>query len=135
MRIWGETASPRPAFPAGPPPSPLQEQREQRAEDAGPEEDQEHDHPGRHPALGRAGAERAEPRADPVADPGPGIPALGVQVGAADGASGGEWTHRLTAIGASTAVRHRIQGCRASRRNGTPTNVDPRTYTVCGERL
>ena len=52
----GETAPRRATFPRRTPADPLEleEQREQRADDPGPEEDQEDHDPGRHPALGRA---------------------------------------------------------------------------------
>ena len=76
------------------------------------------------PALGRAEAERGEPRADPVERCRAGVPALGVEVGAADGAARGERAHGLAAVGATAPVRHRAQdGADPAIRNRTIVRI------------
>src|SRR4051812_48893078 len=99
MRIVPETPGQRTLFH-------WLERVEDRADDAALErEEQQHEDPHPRAAVRRPEAQRRQPRADAVQPARTRVPALGVQIRAADGAAGGERAHRLTAVRAAAAVR------------------------------
>src|SRR4051794_28838474 len=74
--------------------------------------------------LRGAEAERGEPRAGLLGAARTAVPAADVEVGAADGATGGIWGDMFPAVGAAATIRH---PCSAG-------NVEPRGRAVYGTR-
>ena len=91
----------------------------------------EHDHDPAASCRPSSARSRARTNHDPIRFRGPGtlVPALRVEVGAADGAARGERAHGLAAVGASAPIRHHAQdGARSGdpELNDRPWLIDAR---------